>query len=148
MPFQSHEVNRRLLSSPNITKFSRQKLCGEGEVPYETDVTGVIGHAHYIWRSNISKIGTKSNVNLFIFAFHILFDPTTIAAQQFCPLNILKSTKILNIKYYFIIYKNLLISLHFSPQCLPTNKGSPFARKLVLSLVSHWQFVKLNKVTK
>ena len=22
---------------------------GEGEVPYENDVTGVIGHAHYIW---------------------------------------------------------------------------------------------------
>ena len=41
-----------------------------------------------------------------------------------------------------------LFSLHFSPQCLPTNKGSPFARKLFLSLMSHWQFVKLNKVAK
>jgi hypothetical protein len=37
---------------------------------------------------NISKIRTKSNFNLFpfaIFAFHIFFDPTTIATQQFLP---------------------------------------------------------------
>ena len=104
MPFQSYEVNRRLLSSPNITKFSRQKLCGEGEVPYETDVTGVIGHAHYIWRSNISKIGTTSNFNLFIFAFHILFDPTTIAVQQFLPAKHFKINK--NVKYE-VLFHNL-----------------------------------------
>jgi hypothetical protein len=40
-----------------------------------------------------------------------------------------------------------LFSLHFFSQRLPTNKGSPFAQKLVLRLASHWQFVKLNKVT-
>jgi hypothetical protein len=39
-----------------------------------------------------------------------------------------------------------LFSLHFISQCLPTNKGSLFARKLVLRLASHWQFIKLNKV--
>ena len=50
MPFQSHEVNRRrLVFSKHYKKFSRQKLCCEDEVPYENDVTGVIGHAHYIW---------------------------------------------------------------------------------------------------
>ena len=104
MPFQSYEVNRRLLSSANITKFSRQNSVVTGIIGHETDVTGIIGHAHYIWRSNISKIGTKSNFNLSIFAFHILFDPTTIAVQQFLPAKHFKINK--NIKYE-VLFHNL-----------------------------------------
>jgi hypothetical protein len=40
--------NRRYLVFSKHYKFSRQKLCSEGEVPYETDVTGVMRSGHLV----------------------------------------------------------------------------------------------------
>jgi hypothetical protein len=45
MPFESHEVTQRgsvILSSPNMTNFPAKNSVGEGEVPYETDVTAQV----------------------------------------------------------------------------------------------------------
>jgi hypothetical protein len=105
MPFQSHEVyRRRPVFSKHYNKFSRQKLCCEDEVPYETDVKVSLGMRTIFGWSNISKIDTKSNFNLFIFAFHILFDPSTIATQQSLPAKHFKINK--NIKYE-VLFHNL-----------------------------------------
>ena len=95
-----------LLQTLHYKKFSRQKLCGdcEDEVPYETDVKVSLGMRTIFGWSNISKIDTKSNFNLFIFAFHILFDPSTIAAQQSLPAKHFKINK--NIKYE-VLFHNL-----------------------------------------
>jgi hypothetical protein len=101
-------------------QFSRQKLGGEDEVPYETDVTGVIvmrargtrgGRGlPYLVVLKYSIIRTKSNFNLFtpftLFSFSThCSDQTTIVNNNFCPLNILKSTKMKYYLIYFITYR-------------------------------------------
>jgi hypothetical protein len=81
-----------------MTNFPAKNSVGEGEVPYETDVTGVIWACALYLVSNISKIGALNPILIiFIFAFHILFDPTTIATQQFLSAEHFKINK--NIKY-------------------------------------------------
>ena len=96
--------NRRYLVFSKHYKFSRQKLCSEGEVPYETDVTGVMRIGHLVVK--YFKNTLKSNFNLFtfaIFSFHILLDPTTVVTQQYLPAKHFKINK--NIKYAVLFLK-------------------------------------------
>jgi hypothetical protein len=81
------------------------------------------GEGTIIFGVKYSIIRTKSNFNLFtldIFVLHTLFDQTTIVNNNFCPLNILKSTKM---KCYFITYRNIV---------LRANIGK------IRSCLSHW----------
>ena len=113
-----HEVTGAILSSPNITIFPPKtrwwRWSPVWNWRHRCHCHACAGHTRgegtTIFGGKDSIIRTKSNFNLFsltLFSFSThCSGPTTIVNDNFCPLNILKSTKM---KYYFITYRNIAL---------------------------------------
>jgi hypothetical protein len=123
-----HEVlNRHHLFSKHYNFPAKNSVVKVKSRMKLTSHVSCVGHTRgegtTIFGVKYSIIRTKSNFNLFtldIFVLHTLFDPTTIVNNNFCPLNILKSTKM---KCYFVTYRNTV---------LRANIGK------IRSCLSHW----------
>jgi hypothetical protein len=133
MPFESHEVTRRHLVFSKHDKFPAKNSVWRRSPVWNWRRHRCHWACALYLVSNISKIGALNPILiLFIFAFHILFDPTTIATQQFLPAEHFKINK--NIKYE--VFTSQFIKICSSAEHRENPKLSN-----PLSCIQHWMSV-------